>query len=217
MINNPDDLINGVEIVEPPIIELKKRGRWMTTACLSGMGCVFLFIIGIILSIKLFIGPGPKQIKNLPENFPSEIPLYDQYNIGKITYMPGKYKQRSVELTALVPKILFSPLIFAHEPNVKETTSNIIKDVGKILTHSSDNSANIVQIEWYNIKSEYTEMLEYYKARLKKNGTIESETIGDKFRQITFKQDSDISGTIYIEYDANNMISYAFLLVSLPN
>lgn len=219
MSREAEDLINGVEIVEPPIQELKKRGRWMTTACFSGTGCVVIFVIGLILGVKSFIGVGPKQIKNLPSNFPSDIPLYDQYNIDKITFIPGRYKSRSIELAALFPKIALSPLIFSEQAGKaapKEKTG-VLKELLRVLIKPVADSRDMVQVEWFNISSKPEEMTEYYQNKLKNNNfIIDSETIGESYRKFTFRRDDSLSGTFYVETGENNKIDYAFIIVNLP-
>ncbi len=214
-----EDLINSVEIVEPPIKELKKRGRWMTTACLSGAGCVVIFVIGIILGVKMFIGAGPKQIKNLPNNFPADIPLYDQYNIDKITFISGRYKSRSIELAALFPKIALSPLIFSEHDQAPtpQNKSGIMKEIFLLLVKPVGDSRDMVQVEWFNISSQPDEMVDYYKNKLNSNNfTIDSETIGETYRQFTFRRGDSLSGTLYVEPSKGNKIDYAFIIVNLP-
>lgn len=216
MPSNPEDLVNEVEIVEPPIQELKKRGRWMTTACFSGCGCVALFIIGVIFGIKLFIGAGPKQIKNLPANFPAEIPLYDQYNIGRITLISGRYKYRSLELAVLFPKIVLSSLV-SSESGGKKNGPSAIQELWRLLTKPVSDSRDMVQIEWYDIASEPQTMIEYYRSKLNEaKFTVDSETESERYHQFTFKRSSGLSGTVYVESSAENTkIPYAFIIVNL--
>jgi hypothetical protein len=216
MPSNPEDLVNEVEIVEPPIQELKKRGRWMTTACFSGCGCVALFIIGVIFGIKLFIGAGPKQAKNLPADFPAEIPVYDKYNVGKITLISGRYKYRSLELAALFPKIVLSSLVIS-ESGGKKNGQSVIQELWRALTKPVSDNRGMVQIEWYGIASEPEAMIEYYQSKLKEAGfVIDSETQSSKYRQFTFRRDNGLSGTVYVESDEKNKnIPYAFIIVNL--
>ncbi|MFH2018523.1 MAG: hypothetical protein ABII98_00875, partial [bacterium] len=106
-------VIDNVEIVEPPLEELTKEKSGLKGACF--LGCLFLLLIfiAIIVFIRVYSGPGPKTFSQVPENFPKDIPVYDPDNIEKVTYVSGKYKSRNVELAALAPKLLLSPLLIA--------------------------------------------------------------------------------------------------------
>ncbi len=220
MITNPDDRIKGVEIIEPPIQELKKRGSWLTTACMSGCSFILIFIIGVVIGVKMFIGAGPKEIKNLPENFPANIPVYDQYNIDKITLISGRYKSRSMEVSALFPKLILSPLILRNEQQAGEENIGIIRQLWLAFTEPVGDNRDTVQIEWRNISSDATTMIAYYKNKLDDAlCTVESETAGINYNQITFNCENELSGTIYVQMgETKKMISYAYLIINLsPN
>lgn len=223
MTSKTDDLTRGVEIIEPPIQELKKRGPWFTTACLSGCGCVLIFIVAIIIGIKIFIGAGPKEIKNLPSYFPSEVPIYDQYNINKITVISGKYKSRSMELATFFPKILLSPLIYydADDANstIKTEKIEIAREIWKLLIKSTPDEKNTIRIEWDNITSDPQTMIHYYETKLKEAGfTINSETAGHNYKQILFIRDDKISVNLYVEQsDKKEHTPYAFIVVNVAD
>lgn len=219
MTTNPDDRIKDIEIIEPPIQELKKRGPWLTTACMSGCGFILIFVIGIIIGIKIFIGAGPKELKNLPDNFPSDIPIYDQYNLDKITYISGRYKSRSMEVSALFPKLILSPLILnENDQQSGENKKSIIRELWQTFAEPVGDTRDTVQIEWRGISSDEKTMISYYKNQLENAGcAIESETAGATFSQITFKRDDGLSGTIYVQPgEKKKTISYAYLIVNLP-
>lgn len=218
MTHNPEEIINSVEIVEPPIQEFHKRGRWLATACFSGCGCVVIFVVSIVIGIKLFIGAGPQQIKNLPANFPSVIPVYDQYNISKITIISGKYKSRSLELATLFPKIILSPLIYSDQKGGQNDDPGAVKELWQILTKPTSDSHDMVQIEWRNIAGEPSDIIDYYRAKLsKENFQVDSESTGQNYRQFTFRRLDGLSGTVYVQNSGQkNNIPYAFIMVNLP-
>ncbi|MCX6782097.1 MAG: hypothetical protein NTW66_03200 [Candidatus Magasanikbacteria bacterium] len=220
MTTNPDDRIIDVEIIEPPIQELKKRGPWLTTACMSGCGFILIFVVGIIIGIKIFIGSGPREIKNLPPNFPAGIPIYDEYNIDKITHITGRYKSRSMEVSALFPKLILSPLILNNDAGQsgENRRPGIIRELWRTFTEPVGDTRDTVQIEWRDISGDAKTMMAYYKNNLiDANCSIESETAGLTFTQLTFTRGDGLSGTIYVEPgEEKKIISYAYLIINLP-
>jgi hypothetical protein len=218
---NKEELLKDVEIVEPPIQEFKKRGHWFATACLSGSGCVLLFVATIIIGIKLYIGAGPKTVKNLPTNFPTDVPIYDQYNIDKITYISGRYKSRSMEMAAFFPKLVLSPMI-SRDQGVSSSIQknpNVVKEFFRVLLRPVGDSRDIIQIEWRDITSDVETIITYYKRNLTTNGFIvESETQSNNYRQMTFTRQDNLSGTIYAEFEDSKTkkVIYAFITVNLP-
>lgn len=220
----PDDL-KDVEIVEPPIGELTKKNRWVGKACLSGCGFLLLLIITVIISIRLFIGPGPKETKNLPKNFPRDIPIYDEYNVEKITAISARYKSRSVEIAALFPKVILSPLIMSlgGNSNADISTSteeiSVTKEVWRIITQPITDKTDTVEVEWSNIQSEPKAMLSYYSTKLvDANYVLDTESEGAGFRQLAFSRPDGFSGSVYIGFTPENLkqIDYAFLIVNIP-
>lgn len=218
MTHNPEEIIHGVEIVEPPIQEFHKRGRWFATACFSGCGCVAIFIATIVVGIKLFIGAGPQQIKNLPDNFPRAIPIYDQYNISKITIISGRYKSRSMDLSTLFPKIILSPLIYSDQKSGRNDNPGVIKELWQILTKPTSDSHDMIQIEWRNIAGNPEDLVDYYRSKLaNENFQVDSESSGQNYRQFTFRHPDGLSGTVYVQNSQQkNNIPYAFIMINLP-
>jgi hypothetical protein len=218
MTYNPEEIINSVEIVEPPIQEFHKRGRWFATACFSGCGCVVLFIATIIIGIKMFIGAGPRQIKNLPDNFPKAISIYDQYNVSKITIISGKYKSRSMDLSTLFPKIILSPLIYSDQKSGQNDNPGVVKELWQILTKPTSDSRDMIQIEWRNIAGNSEDIIDYYRAKLAEgNFQVDSESTGQNYRQFTFRRADGLSGTVYVQNSQQkNNIPYAFIMINLP-
>ncbi|MFA5127931.1 MAG: hypothetical protein WC457_02940 [Patescibacteria group bacterium] len=219
---NQEELLKDVEIVEPPMQEFRKRGHWFATACLSGSGCVLLFIASIVIGIKFYIGAGPATVKNLPTNFPTDVPIYDQYNIDKITYISGRYKSRSMEMATFFPKLVLSPVI-SREQNAPSTSAkengNIFKEVFRMILKPIGDSRDMIQVEWRDITSDVNTMITYYKRNLTTNGfTIESETQGNNYRQLTFSRQDNLSGTIFAEFSdqKTKKVTYAFIMVNLP-
>ena len=218
--------IDNVEIVEPPIGELSKKYSTFSTikrTCLAGCGClVFLIIIGIIL-MRVSMGSGPETLKQVPANFPTDIPIYDKDNIERITFISGKYKNRGVEIAAFFPKIILSPLFLSLDKNQPQRNSNenkfvsSAKSLWRIIRSPVSDHRDTVQIEWKNLDAEPMFIINYYKIELgKQKYKIDLESEGRDVRQFSFSKD-DISGSMYVQGDeeAKPGTDYAVLTVSI--
>ena len=200
--------INNVEIVEPPIGELTKKYSAFSTikrTCLTGCGCLVLLIIGIIIFVRLALGSGPQTLKKVPDNFPNDIPIYDQDNTEKITFVSGKYKNRGIEIAAFFPKIILSPLFLTLNKNEQNTndTGRIasVKNLWNIISAPVSDHRDTVQIEWRSLDAEPSFIINYYKTELQKNDyKIDVESEGKAVRQFSFSKDA-ITGSIYVQGD----------------
>ncbi|MDD2757767.1 MAG: hypothetical protein PHD72_00115 [Patescibacteria group bacterium] len=223
-----EDAIKDVEIVEPPIQELTRKNRWVGKACMSGCGCLFLFIALIIVGVRLFVGQGPKEIRVLPENFPKEIPVYNEYNIDRITYTSGHYKARAMAIAAFFPKIILSPIFIntaETNPQAPSTPTsqrvNIGRELWRIITKPVGDDRDTVQIEWRRVPSDTKSLILYYQNKLNEAGfTLDTEEEGDNYKQFTFSRADGIGGTVSAQQTSPNkekIIDYAFLIVNYPS
>ncbi len=217
------NIIDNVEIVEPPIGELTKKKSGFKHAC--AYGCLFLIIIMVafILFIRFFAGPGPQIIKKVPDTFPQDIPIYDPDNIEQISFISGKYKSRSIEIAALIPKIILSPLLIAlneDTPAVSTSTKQVtFQNIWKVITTPVGEHHDTVQIEWRNLDAEPSFIISYYKIELKKKEfIIEVESEGQGVKQFSFSRADGTSGSVYVQGDENIKpgTDYASLTVNLP-
>lgn len=221
----PADLIDDVEIVEPPLQELTRKGSFFKRTCLTGCGCVVVIIIAIIIGIYLFLGKGPDELKSIPDYFPDTIPLYDKDAIEKITLIPGKYEKRSIELALFFPKIILAPL---SDDSLENTTSsaqailnsqmNSIKKLWSVAATPDEDYTNTVKIEWRDVSADPQFIFSYYKNELTKNNyhvKIEDENPLQPQFSFSYKE---ISGTFIAYKDAGKKggTSHAILKVILP-
>lgn len=216
--------INNVEIVEPPIGELTKKYSAFSTikrTCLSGCGCLILLIIGIIIFMRLALGSGPQTLKKIPDNFPTNIPVYDENNIEQITFVSGKYKNRAIEIAAIFPKIILSPFLLTlnkNEQNTNDTNKmTSVTNLWKIISAPVSDHRDTVQIEWRNLDATPSFIINYYKTELKKEDyNIDEESKGNNTQQFSFSKDN-ITGSIYVQ--GNEEIKagtdYMFLMINL--
>lgn len=202
--------VDDIEIVEPPVKELSKRNRGWRRSCLTGCGWVVLLVVAAVVAVRLFIGQGPQTIKAVPAEFPADIPLYDRDAILRITFISGRYKDRGVEVAALFPKIILSPLLLylkqtdlAATPNPQtmlEKEASVVRGFWKLLTTPVGGHRDTVQIEWTKLRAEPNFILSYYRKELTKNGyqiLVESEGAG--VSQFSFSKPNSAIGALWVE------------------
>jgi len=219
------DLFKDVKIVEPPIEELSKRRSGFWRGCVTGCGFLILIIIGMIVFVRVYTGPGPQTLKKVPENFPKDIPVYDPDNIISINYIAGRYKSRRLELAALLPKILLSSL-FINAENTESTATGKNNSANKtsawkefwemIYTPVSD-KRDTIQIEWSKIDAEANFVISYYQTDLNKaKYQIDAKSEGNETRQFTFHRADGLSGSLFVQGEKQVGTDYALLTISLP-
>ncbi len=219
------DLIKGVEIVEPPMRELTKRKFGFAAACLSSCGFFILILIGLVVGLKIYIGQGPQSLKALPESFPKDISIYDQYNIDGITFIPGKYKSRSIGVASLIPKIVLSPLFYSLKNDAtgggdagSSTKKFNAYNFFRLISTPVSNNRDTIQIEWRDVQAEPSFLISFYKNKLReKQFKIDTESESKTFRQFTFSRADGIDGTVYAQHpEDSKKIDYAFLIINMP-
>ncbi len=223
------DIIDNVKVVEPPLQELGKRHSSFKRTCFTGCGCVLIFLIGAIVAVKLAVGPGPKTLRSVPDNFPKNIPVYDKDTIERITYISGQYKNRGMEIAAFFPKVILSPLLLTlnkdgSEPPASATSTVLEKQaatlrrVWQLIVTPVGDHRDTIQIEWRNMDAEPSFVFSYYKNELRKKGyKIDAESEGRGTRQFSFSHADGTSGALYVksEEEVRPGTDYAALTVNL--
>lgn len=212
--------LDNVEIVEPPLEELTKTHSGLKRACAGGCLLLILLVVGLIIAIRIFTGPGPKVIKNVPANFPADIPVYDPDNINKITFISGQYKNRSIEIAAIFPKIILSPIFLAlnrdEVPDAPKDKNTSLKNLWKIITTPVGDHRDTAQIEWRGIDTTPKFIYSYYKNELsKKNFVISEEIAVPGSQQFSFSRSDGISGVFFVEDNDENQPRTDYLLLTV--
>jgi len=210
------DIIENVEIVEPPIEELTKRHSSLRKTCLTGSGCIVLFILAIALVVRIYIGSGPETLKSVPAYFPKDIPSYAPDNIDQITHISGQYKNRSIEIAAIVPKIILSPLFLALNRDPSSTNnSHSFKNLWQFIATPVGDNRDTVQIEWKDMDADPNFVISYYKTELgKRNFKItDTEGLKNNAQEFSFDREDHIDGSLYVE-PGKSGTSYADLIVN---
>ena len=219
--------LDDIKIVEPPIEELTKRHRSFTRFCLTGCGCVVLFLIGAVVALRLATGPGPQTLKTLPATFPQDVPVYDVDGIERITFISGKYKNRGIEIAAFFPKIILSPLFMNLESKPEGSTNSTstgqiasLKNLWRIITTPVGDHRDTLQVEWNNLSTDQYFLVNFYKKELiKKDFKIDVESEGQNIYQFSFSRADGVSGSFYTKNEegarGRTGTSYAILTINL--
>ena len=123
----PKNKLDTVEIVEPPLGELTKKRSSFKRTCFTGCGCLLLLLIALVAAFRIAVGAGPTTLPTVPKNFPDTITIYDKDTIDRITFISGRYKNRSMEIAALFPKVILSSLLLTiqHDEQPKIQSDNM--------------------------------------------------------------------------------------------
>jgi len=204
--------LDNIEIVEPPIGELTKK-RSIKGACLTSCAMILFFAIAAIIAIKIYVGSGPTLTKNIPANFPNEIPIYDNDNITNVTFVTAKYKQRGLGLATIIPKIVLSPVLYKNEENKIS-----LNGIWKTISAPEKTYRDSFEVEWRDVNAEPSFVIGYYKKELKKKKfNIEVESSGEKIQQFSFSREDGYEGSVYAEVDPlKPRTTYIILTISLP-
>lgn len=221
--------IEHVEIQEPPIQEIHKKRSCLRRSCLTGCTGIIVFIIASVLFLRFFVISQPKELSTIPEQFPANIPLYDKDAITHITIISGKQKSRAVELTAVLPKMILSPVLSLLDaeqlPSERvDQQGNVIRAkrtgwqefVKRVRSPEADRR-DVVLVEWTKLDAEPRFLEQYFRSGFQKaKFEITTSTYTTTTRQFGFSQNS-IDGALYIEdRDSQPGTDYLALTVSLP-
>jgi len=201
------DVIKNVTIKEPPLEELTRKYStfsFIKRSCMGGCGCLVFLLIIFILVLKFALGVGPQNLNTVPVDFPKNIPIYDQENIETITFVGGTYKNRIVEIAAIFPKVILSPIINVLDKESTEEPEDVsakFKNVWGLINSPVSDKRNVIKIKWTELTAEPYFVYSYYKTELKNKGyKITAETTKPDSRQFIFTK-KDISGSFFVKMD----------------
>ncbi|MBD3311505.1 MAG: hypothetical protein GF349_03345 [Candidatus Magasanikbacteria bacterium] len=197
-----------IEIQEPPIEELKKQRSCLKRTCFTGCGCFFIFIVIFLLLLRFAAGSGTEKLETVPDNYPLDIPIYDEENIESIIYTHGQGRGRIVEIAAFIPKLVLSPILLALDeyelvPISQEeregakgfTWENFVKLMNEPMADKRDQ----LEISWHELPASKKFIFEYYKNKLNKNDfSIKESKITEQIKKIGFSK-KNLDGELIIE------------------
>ncbi|MFA5211550.1 MAG: hypothetical protein WC414_03540 [Patescibacteria group bacterium] len=222
--------IDKIEIKEPPIEELNKKRSCVKHACFTSfIFFVFLFIVSLTI-LKFTAGPRSRELKDLPDVFIKQIPLYDIDSLESITYTPGQEKSKKAERIAYIPKLVLSPFVIYFDKEYKFIPIEDIKnkeDLAKLTKWDKfkrflfkpimDHKDTYI-IEWKNLPAKQSFIFDYYKNELrKKDFQIKNEIQRDNIKSFIFSQkEAEIEGIFYSDDDATtNFTDFVSISVDL--
>jgi|GEM_PF-924783 len=225
--------IEQIEIKEPPIEQLKKKNSCAKRSCSTGFGCIFIFLIASLILFRFVFVTKVNEVKQVPNNFPKNITIYDTDSLYRITYIQGKQENKILESLAYVPKLILSPLIIianqyqqqeaADSLNIMEKINSLrsrknitLDDFSKIVNKPVTGRDDLVQIEWNNMPASPYFVSHYYQNELSKANYTVSEVVNNKnTTQFSFSQNS-IQGIFFIQDNPNKTgTDYVSLTVNI--
>lgn len=214
----------NVTIVEPPLEELTKRRSGFMRGCFTGCLFFVLLIVAAGIGIRVFIGHGPTHIKNVPEYFPKNIPLYDPDAIENITLISGRYKSRSIGVASFFPKIILAPLFLsqANEASFENEAATSSaptppNTLWQVLQTPVGDARDTIQIEWRNSHTGINFFDSYYQNELSKQGyQVTEQQKTNHTRRFVFRNNERVNGSLYMEGGAESRTAYATLIINLP-
>ncbi len=201
---------NSVEIQDPTIKTLGKKQSCLKRSCVSGLGCIALFVAFIIVLVRVAMGPGPKDINGIPSHFPQDFSLYNVEKIEQTYFVSGKTKNRGFEIAALVPKIILSPIFLTLNPErqlEKSVKSGHVvykkelswDDFMNFATTPIGKQTDTVAIEWADLGAEIEFISDFYMNEFGNSGyTYERVARTDEVHKIIFSK-GDVRGTLFLE------------------
>lgn len=214
-----DDII---EIQGPPIDEIQKRSSCLKQGCLSVLLFISITLLFLVLLVIFFVKPNSENLNKLPEKFPDSIPMYDEKNIERITYISGEERKQAIKLLAFVPKAILSPLIIALENADMATgadTENLWESFIRILGTPLSDHRDIVTITWSELRANTQFLYSFYKINLIDKGFREESELKLNKDRLRFVDDNDTTVILEIHDDENqqNGTNYVILKVYFPN
>jgi len=215
----------NIQIVQPPLQELNKKGSCIKHTFVSGCGCIVFFICITLLFLRFFVLSYPQKIYPLPTSVTEQFSLYNQDSIDTIKIVSGKKRANMVNKVAFIPKILLSPILFGYqlyEDHTKEPASKVSKrntwnNFVEALQTSIVDERDTIEVTWDNEQASPMFILDFYKNQFKRNGFVIQEIDSPQKSTVTFEKNI-VSGSLYILKSKNSQETTNIILtISLPN
>ncbi len=214
--------IDAVEIKEPPLQELNKKRSCLKRSCMTGCGCIIIFLIACLVILKIASTPPTKELKQVPERITSNLPLYDEKNIEKITFTSGQERGQVIELAAYVPKLVLMPFILMLEKYQPAESASSTQAINwqaaiELFKEPVADHRDITNIEWKSLDASPRFIMDFYRGELQKRGysiTVTADT--QNTRQFSFKK-NDIEGAIYLKnIPGKEGTEYVLMTIQMP-
>lgn len=207
-----------VEIKDPAVKQMKNKED---KSCLKrgcSKGCIFLILlfIAFLFIIKFGVASKTKEVKDVPENFPDDISVYDKDSINSIQVSReennvfakiGKIFPKTVLVTLHLTLGSDSPEELKNYLQVKHrnlTDKNLPSKFWTLMQEAPKQKEEKIIIKWKNLSADIQFLKEYYESSLKEsNFEVELTTNQDIQKQILFNKQNYV-GKVYIKDDPKN-------------
>lgn len=189
---------DSVEIRHPPIREFSRKKSCAKRACTAGCLFIVLGAIAVIAILKYLGAPRPRELKMLPPEIGSRLPLYDAKNLEKIVFTSGENRRWVLERAALAPKLLLSPVIIAKERGLSASGTVSWGDFVALMKRPVAKTIDTYEVSWADLSARPKFIADYYEQEFIRLGwTISNMSISEEVRQFSAAT-SSIIGSIFI-------------------
>lgn len=212
--------IEEIEIKEPPLQELNNKRSCVKRSCVTGGGCIIVFILASALILYVAAKPSKKSLNEVPAHFPKDIrdtSTYDKDAIRSMTLISGKAPSRWIEIAAYVPKIILSPLIIALERDYTAPSEKTWTTFIRVIEEPTIDRRDQVIIEWANLGAQPKFVTEYFQKKLQNaNFTITVDTDTPGLKQFTFSKDTIDGMFLLTDNPKEDGSDQLFLTIRIP-
>ncbi|MEK7508589.1 MAG: hypothetical protein AAB568_01910 [Patescibacteria group bacterium] len=195
------------QIEEPPL-KNRKSCLW------RGLSHLFLLTIFIVIIFGLIAwlgGPRIKRMATVPQNFPTDIPLYHFTERSTIQFMPGQKIESLWSRLILVPKFLAGPLILKFNPDMSDeekhvndreiiTTQVTWEKFQKILEPVHDQKIrDYLEITWEYLDDKPKTIYDFYKRNLVLQEYKVTPAVNTNALQTFTFQKGEVNGEVSIQ------------------
>ncbi|MCX6780852.1 MAG: hypothetical protein NT003_01910 [Candidatus Magasanikbacteria bacterium] len=198
-----------VQIQEPTLREINKHRGWFAGSCITGSGCIVLFIGAIYLTFRIVVGSGPSTLTDFPTDFPKDIPQTNVDKIINIVSIDAVTRDRAVWVATAIPRLLSAPVLAEINPDaqiIEEHDSLGRVNFTRQLTHENylsylglpndTNQNKTVIVTWNGIKTYPSILADTFENQLSRAGykVVEATTPGQNEARFSFSKDA-VTGT----------------------
>ncbi|MBI5731963.1 MAG: hypothetical protein HY982_01225 [Candidatus Magasanikbacteria bacterium] len=211
-------------IEEPPL----KNKKSCLNRALSLLSTLLILAVVFFCIVSIFFtGPTRQRLAQLPNHFPSDIPLYRFEDRVSIQFQSTKKDDKLFNRLAYVPKYLLAPALLKLNPNLPEEQKKLRNGVSldekisfsglkTLLAPSFLPNTDTVEIDWENLE-EAKKIYNFYKKNLPQaDYQITTPTAANEDYFLIFKKDG-VRGELQIISDKNNKAEKIFLKINLAN
>ena len=182
-----------ITIKSPPISELEKQSSCLKRSCITGCGCIVVFLLGLLLIVFSLVQTRSKQISTIPEHIQQSVAIYAADDVNNAQYTASEDQNRFLESVAFIPKFILSPFVVLIDDQV-DPDNTAWSQMKEFIQDPVLDARTKYQFTWNNLPASPQFIKNYYTTKLKQKGF---EVIEESDEMLRFSSDS-IDGTIII-------------------